>query len=158
MTSFRCCAHGDAIASNGYGYSLAPVPGWRRKGNENLPLGVRGDIFQIKDTLPLGGTRLAKRKKARQTAIGLAILGEAQQAQAILQIEMRADDELEAQLLGSHMRAHDARKCIAIRDGDGGQPQGLGLRDQFLRVGRPAQERKIRRHIEGGVTHRDTQS
>ena len=114
MTSFIRCRPGR--------YRFAPVPGRRGKGDENLPLGVCGDVFQIQDALPLGGARLTERKKPRQTAIGLTILREAQQARAILQIKTRADNELEAQLLGNHMRAHDASKRIAIRDGDGGQP------------------------------------
>ena len=115
------------------------------------PSACSGDIVEIKRALALLGAHLPKREQPRQPAIGCPVARQAHEARAILQVEARADDELEPHLLGRDVRAHDARKRIAIGDGDRVEAQRLRLRDELLAVGGAAQEREVGRDLQLGI-------
>jgi hypothetical protein len=135
----------------GRGCKLPPVPVVGDKRDEDLALGVLCDIVEKERALALLGAHLADGEQAGETAVGLAVARQAQEAQVLLQIEPRADDELQPDLLGGGVRAHDARKRIAVRDGERGKPQRLRLRDELLSVRGPAQEREVGRDLQLGV-------
>ena len=110
-----------------------------------------GDVIEIKRALPLLGAALAERQQPAEPAISGAIARKDQQARRILQIEPRADDEFDADLLGGEMTAHDTGKRVDVGDGDGVETKSLGRRHQLLGMGAAAQEGEIGGDFELGV-------
>ena len=118
------------------------------------PSACCGDIVEKERALPLLGAHLPERQQAREAAIGGAVARQAQEARAVLQIETRPDDELQPDLLGGEVRAHDAGKRVAVGDGERGQAQRLRLRDELLAMRGAAQEREVGRDLQLGVARR----
>jgi hypothetical protein len=112
---------------------------------------VRGDIFEIKRALSFLGAPLPKREEAAEPPIRSAVARIGKQARSILQIEARADHELDADLLGGEMGADHAGKGVAIGDGDGLEADGFRRRDQLFGVRAAAQEGEVGGDVELGV-------
>ena len=91
-----------------------------------------GDVIEVKRALPLLGAALAERQQPAEPAVSGAIARECEQARGILQIEPRADDELDADLLGGEMAAHDSGKRVDVGDGDGIETESFGCRHQLF--------------------------
>ncbi len=80
---------------------------------------MSGDVIEKKRALTLLGAALAERQQPAEPAVGGAVRRIGEQARSILEIEANADDELDANLFGGEMGAHDAGKRVPIGDGDG---------------------------------------
>ncbi len=149
MQDFRAWRNGTRLLL----YCLPPIPIVRWKCDEDLPFGVGGDIVEEKVTLAFFRAPLAERDQAAQAPVGFAVCWKTEKAEAVCQIEPRADDKTQARLLRGNMRAHDTGKRVAICDGDGRKPQRFGLRHELFSVRAAAQKRKIARDLKLRVTH-----
>ncbi len=125
-----------------------PVPAVGRQGDEDLPLGMAGDIGEREHALSLGGAALAAGQQAAEAAIGGAVGRQCDEARGVGEIEAGADDELETDLLGGEMGAGGAGEGIAVGDGDGGKAESLGGRHQFLGVGTAVEEGEVGCHLQ----------
>ena len=99
----------------------------RRQDDEDQAVGMGGDVVQIERAFPLLGAALAEGEQPAEPAIGSAVRGISEQARRIIEIEPRADDEFDADVLGGEMGADDAGKRVAVGDGDGFEPERLCL-------------------------------
>ena len=131
--------------------------GMRRGQHDDLqPLALLHEVIQPEPAFALGRAQVSRRQDAAEPAVGRAILRIGEHVRrAIVEGEPRADhDARGAHRLGvlarEHMRAHDARERVAIRDPDCGKPQLGRARDHLLGMRGPAQKRKIRHRRELG--------
>ena len=115
-----------------------------------------GDVIEIKRALPFFRAALAERQQPAEPAVSGAIARKGQQARGVQQIEPRADDEFDADLLGGQMTAHDTGKRVDVSDGDGVETKSLGRRHQLLGMGAAAQEGEIGGDVELGVAGRQS--
>ena len=111
-------------------------------------------VGKSKPALAFLRPHLARREKPAETSVGGTVGRIAQQARRILEIELGADHETEAGLLGGDMRAYDAGKRVAVRDGDGGEPEGLGGGNQLVGMRGAGEKREIARHLQLGIGRR----
>ena len=132
------------------------MPIVRRKRDKNLSFGVGGNVGEKKLALAFFRAALAKRDQAAQAAqaaIGFSVCWKTEKAWCVFKIKPGADNETHPRILRRNVRAHDARKRIAVGDCNCRKPQRLCLRHELFSVRRAAQKRKIRRNLKFGVLH-----
>ena len=112
----------------------APVQLVGRQDDQGLPLRMGEQVFFGYEALALGAGAAAERDQARQAAIGRAVGRVGEKALAAGEIEPCADDQVEPDLLGLGMGAHDAGQRIAVGDGNGLMAEKGGLRDELFRL------------------------
>src|SRR5690606_4469399 len=74
------------------------------------------------------------------------------------EIEARAHNEAETDLLCSPMRAHDTGQRVAIRDRQRRETLALGFRHQFMRMRTAAQKGEVGRRLQFGIGGRRERS
>jgi hypothetical protein len=109
-------------------------PGIGSVGNQDRqqPLTIGHHVLPAEVALPLPRSPFAERQQPAQLRVGSTIGRIDQQCRAIAQIEAAAHDQPHPGRLGLLMRAHDAGQRIPVGDGERGQPEQLGLREQLL--------------------------
>ena len=86
-----------------------------------------------------------------------ATAGQKDEARPILDLDLAADDELDAVLLSGKMSAHHARHRALVGDGKGGVAQACSSGNQFLGMGGATQEGEVAEAVDlgvGGITVR----
>ncbi len=95
------------------------LPIIRRERDEDQPFGVVRDVIEEQRAMAFLGAALAEGEEAAQSAVSGAFRRIGEEARGVLQVETRADDQLDADLAGREMRAHDAGQRVGVGDGDG---------------------------------------
>ncbi len=114
-----------------------------REKNENLPLAMAGDVIQPEMTHPLGRAAVAACEQFAQASIGRPVRGQADNLMALAKHQPRAGNKLSTKFLRLHMTAHDPGKAVAVGDGDGFEPQRMGLGNHLAGVRGAAQKTEI---------------
>ena len=82
------------------------------------------------------------------------LCGERDEAQAVREPELAADDERQARLARGGMRAHDARERALVGQRERGVAERLRTLDEFRRMRRAPQEREIADAVQFRIRHR----
>ncbi len=82
----------------------------------------------------LAGTPAAERDQRGEVAVAVAVARDEYQLRAVGEPEFAADQELEPDLLGGDVGAHDAGERTFVGDRQRGVAEFGGARDQLLSV------------------------
>ena len=94
---------------------------------------------------------LAQGEQAGEAGVGRLVLRETQQADAVLQIQPGADQQLDPGPFGRAVGPDDPGERVAVGHADRAVAQLGRPHHQFLRMRAAAQEAEIRRHLQLGV-------
>jgi hypothetical protein len=115
-----------------------------RKPDRFQPFGRLRDVFAREAVAAFPGGAAARGDELAHRFIAANRRGEERQLQAIGERDLRADDELDAELLRFHVRAHDAGHRAFIGDRDGAIAQFGGAMHDLFGTRRAAQEAEAR--------------
>ena len=117
---------------------------------------IGDEIGPVEPAGRLAAAPLAQGEQPAEPGVGRTVGRVDQHRHPLPQIEPTPDDQPHPGVLRRLMRPHDAREAVAVGDGQRRDPEARGLREQLLAGARPAQERKMRRHLQLGVAHPKT--
>lgn len=117
------------------------------------PFGIGDDVIPVQDAFVLAATRFAERDQPGEPRIGGPVDRIDEDGHAVGEIEAATDDQPQSCATRRFERADDAGQRISIDDADGIDAKRCGGLEQVLRRGRPAQEGKMRRHLQLGISH-----
>jgi hypothetical protein len=123
-----------------------------RQDDEHLAFAVVFQLRQGEATIALLGAALAECQQAAEAAVGGPVARIAQHLGTVLGHQARADQQLEARLLGSRVGAHHAGQGVAVGDAQRGQAQRLGGEHQLVRMRAAAQEAVVAGHLQLGIS------
>ena len=104
--------------------------------------------------LAFRGRAPAPRDEARERAVSAAVCSERDEAQAVREPELAADDERQARLARGGMGPHDAGERALVGQRERGVAERLRTLDEFRRVRRAAQEREVADAVQLRIRHR----